>query len=214
MRKKTIHYLGMFKCMVLSILFAVPLVSAQSATEAEGNAHCAMVENSVLYGSWVLHQTTLNSYQDNSLGPFPEWIVIDEGILTMKLRAQSTTKHYPFILDGTALIEKLQTYDNMDVTLKSRSYTLKETAVISLQKGILTVRLTWTEIDPSSGEEQKTVTGSYQFCRDGSHLLFSRTNNDPSAEEPLALFRALYQKGNPARNLNARTLYKERKGGE
>ena len=200
--------------MVLSLLFVGWCVSAQSAPEAEESAHCPITENSLLHGSWALRTTTINPYPDIGLGPFPERITIDDKALTIKLRTQSKTKIYPLTVDGTSLVESLQIYDKPDVTFENREYTLKETAVISLQKGILTVRLTWTEIDPSSGEEQKTVTGSYQFCRDGSDLLFSRTNHDPSAEEPLALFRALYHKDDADRNLDIRTRYKERKGGE
>ena len=207
---------------VLSLLFVGQFVFAQSALEQgilgmeEDAHHCAPnISKDALYGSWTFSKIATTITRDLDIRPFPKRITIDEGALIVELRSQSQTKVYPLLSprwDGKTIITSMQTYNDPD--RKNQTYTLEETAELSFQEGILTVDLKWISNFPEEGRE-KTITGSYQFCRAGSYLMFSRTNNNPSAEEPEVFPKAFYQNDNhPGMNLNLRTLYKERKGGE
>ena len=200
--KKPLNYL------VLSLLFAGPLLSTPSATGMEENYRlCEKYDEGGTVGwglleGWVLSEGVLHPSSETGLKPFPKLIIIEgngeKG--TLKIIPDSDSefnfKVYPFLFEETTQLQSRQHYDN---PFEDQAYTLTETADISFQEGVLTLNLTWTKDVP--GEKIKTVTESYQFCRDTkNNMIFTRIINNPYA--PVSTSQAFYRIGSPKRHLS------------
>ena len=102
---------------------------------------------------------------------------------------------HPLSIGRKWTFETIQIYDKPEETFENRDLMIEETAKISFHGGILRLDLSWTTSMPD--EEQRTVTESYQFCRDGNGngLVFTRINSDSTAEGSLAfvVLKALYR---------------------